>query len=90
MNPRAHEIVEEMKALAEPTLAEVSLLQAAIQLEIAKKEVLAVIAQWRKEADQYLAQCEEARSKGIPFEMMNATAITLRGCAHDLERAIKK
>ena len=44
-----------------------------------------LIAQWRKEADQYQRQVDEARSKNLPHDQMLAAATFLRQCAKALE-----
>lgn len=48
-----------------------------------------LIARWRKEADQYMRQVEEARNVGIPHDQMLSMAAALRQCATELERATK-
>lgn len=46
-------------------------------------------AKWRKEADQYRRQVEEARSKGIPCDQMLSMMTALRACASELERIVE-
>lgn len=45
---------------------------------------------WRKDADQYMKQVEEARRAATPHDQMMAMATALRGCAKDLEQEIGK
>lgn len=55
-----------------------------------RKPVYDLIARWRKDADQYAQQVEEAKSKGTPWVDMEAYRIQLRICARELEKAIGK
>lgn len=47
-----------------------------------------LIVKWRKEADQYQKQVEEARRAGTPHDQMLSAATFLRQCAKELEQAI--
>jgi len=40
---------------------------------------------WRRDADQYQRQVEEARSKNLPHDQMLSMMTCLRSCARDLE-----
>lgn len=48
-----------------------------------------LIARWRKEADQYMRQVDEARAKGTPSDGMLAMATALRQCAKELEESVQ-
>jgi hypothetical protein len=48
-----------------------------------------LIDKWRKDADQYSKQVDEARAAGTSFGQMLAMSTTLRLCALDLEKALK-
>lgn len=43
---------------------------------------------WRKEADQYQRQVEEARERGTPSDQMLSLMTALRSCAIELEKVI--
>lgn len=45
-------------------------------------------ARWRKEADQYSKQVDEARLAGLPHDQMLSMMTALRQCADELEKAI--
>lgn len=47
-----------------------------------------LIERWRKDADQYMRQVDEARSAGTPCDQMLSMATALRQCAKELEGAI--
>lgn len=48
-----------------------------------------LIKRWRKDADIYQKQVEEARKAGTPFDQMFlSTASLLRQCAKELEQLI--
>jgi len=47
------------------------------------------INKWKKDAEQYQRQVEEAKRKGLPHEQMLATAHALRSCANELDRELK-
>jgi hypothetical protein len=44
-----------------------------------------LITRWRKSAEQFQKQVDEARAAGSPFAQMLAEALTLRACAKELE-----
>lgn len=48
---------------------------------------LDLAARWRKEADQYMRQVEEARKAGTPHNQMLSMATALRQCAKELEQS---
>ena len=43
---------------------------------------------WRRGADQYQRQVEEARSKNLPHDQMLSMMTCLRSCARDLESSV--
>lgn len=47
-------------------------------------------ARWRKDADQYMKQVEEARAKSLPHDCMMGMASALRLCAKEMEQIIGK
>lgn len=47
-----------------------------------------LIKRWRKDADQYQRQVEEARKAGTPFDQMLSMMTALRQCANELEALI--
>jgi len=49
-----------------------------------------LIPKWRKDADQYQRQVEEARSKRIPHDQTLSLMTQLRICAFELEAALRK
>jgi uncharacterized protein YukE len=63
-----------------PNLARSLSVLSAMQAELQK-----LIQRWRKDADQYSAQVEEARRAGTPYDQMLSGATFLRQCAKELE-----
>lgn len=49
-----------------------------------------LIKRWRKDADQYQKQVEEARKVGTPHDQMLSMMTCLRQCAKELEDEMKK
>jgi hypothetical protein len=45
-----------------------------------------LIEQWRKDAEQYRKQVEEARAAGTPHDQMLAWQQALTACAKELEK----
>lgn len=48
-----------------------------------------LIERWRKEADAYMKQVDEARNKKLSHDCMLGTATTLRQCAKELEYELR-
>lgn len=48
-----------------------------------------LIRRWRKGADQYAKQVEEARAAKTPYDQMLSAKTFLRQCAKELEDALK-
>ncbi len=44
-----------------------------------------LIIRWRKDADQYKRQVDEAQGKGLPHDQMLSAVTFLRQCAKELE-----
>ena len=53
-----------------------------------KEQVEQLIKRWKRDADQYQAQVEEARAKKLPHAQMLSMMTCLRQCAKELERQI--
>ena len=49
------------------------------------EQLLALAARWRKDAEAYQKQVDEARRVGTPHAQMLSAATFLRQCAKDLE-----
>jgi hypothetical protein len=47
-------------------------------------------ARWRRDAEHYLKQIEEARSKNVPHTCMMGMASALRLCAKEMEQIVGK
>ena len=54
-----------------------------------KTKLMELVKRWRKDADQYMRQVEEARKVGTPHDQMLSGATFLRQCANELEKEIK-
>jgi hypothetical protein len=54
-----------------------------------KESLKKLCVKWRKDADQYQSQLEEARSKSLPCDQTLAMMTQLRICAFELEAKIK-
>lgn len=52
----------------------------------ALERVEALPERWRKDAEQYARQVEEARRAGTPYGQMLSMATALRQCANELEK----
>lgn len=55
-----------------------------------KEKLEELIKIWRRDANQYQKQVEEARAKVLPYDQMLSGATFLRSCAKELEDAIKE
>jgi len=53
-----------------------------------KQNLEELVTRWRKDAEQYIRQVEEARRAGSSHEGMLNVALTLRRCALDLEQLL--
>jgi len=49
-----------------------------------------LVKRWRRDAEQYRAQIEEARRAGTPHDQMLSMMTALRQCASELERELKR
>lgn len=54
------------------------------------EEIQKLISRWRKDAEQYQSQVEEARAKNLPHDQMLSMMTALRACAKELEIALVK
>ena len=50
-------------------------------------KVKSLASKWRREADAYQKQVEEARAAGTPHDQMLSLMTALRSCAIDIEKA---
>lgn len=48
-----------------------------------------LITRWRKDANQYSKQVDEARTAGTPYDQMLSGMTFLRQCAKELEQEIE-
>lgn len=55
-----------------------------------KAELEKLVRKWKKDADDYQRQTEEARNAGSPHDQMLSLMTALRGCAAELERKLAK
>jgi hypothetical protein len=53
-----------------------------------KAKIVKLLTRWRKDADQYMRQVEEARAAGTPCDQMLSAGTFLRMCAKELEQEI--
>lgn len=54
-----------------------------------KTKMMKLITRWRKDADQYGKQVDEARKAGTPHDQMLSGMTFLRQCAKELEQELK-
>jgi len=55
-----------------------------------KKQLTELAQRWRRDADQYQRQVEEARAKNLPHDQMLSMMTCLRLCARELESSIAR
>ncbi len=55
-----------------------------------KEKLEKLVIKWKKDADSYQKQVEEARIKNSPFDQMLSAATFLRSCAKELESLVNK
>ena len=53
-----------------------------------KDDLIKLAARWKRDADQYQVQVEEARAKGLPHEQMLSLMTCLRACAAELQKKL--
>lgn len=53
-------------------------------------ELNKLLKRWKKDADDYQKQVEEARAKQLPHDCMLGTMSGIRACIHDLELLLRK
>lgn len=54
-----------------------------------KAKLVELVKRWRKDAEHYMRQVDEARKSGTPHDQMLSGATFLRQCAKELEQEIK-
>lgn len=54
-----------------------------------KTKLMKLITRWRKDANQYSKQVDEARTAGTPYDQMLSGMTFLRQCAKELEQEIE-
>ena len=65
---------------------QVAIAAGSIQRELHSTNLMQnLIKRWRKDAEQYQKQVEEARKAGTPHDQMLSFAVALRQCAKELE-----